>query len=69
MGKATIKSAKSVKRVMAANKQAMRSSVGTIERPKPGAEIFGASNRRVEPTTRLLKGGAVSGRVPERGSK
>ena len=31
--------------------------------------VLGASNRRVEPTTRLLKGGGIAGRVPERGTK
>lgn len=69
MAKAAIRGAKSVKRVTAANKQALASAKGTIHRPGPGAEIFGASNRKVVPTTRLLKGGAIAGTIPERGSK
>ena len=60
--------AKSLKTVTASNTEAMGSAKATINRPKPGVEAFGASNRRVEPTTRLEKG-AVSGTIPERGSK
>ena len=61
--------AKSLKTVTASNTEAMGSAKATINRPKPGVEAFGASNRRVEPTTRLEKSGAVSGTIPERGSK
>ena len=35
----------------------------------PGVEAFGASNKRVVPTTRLEKDGAITGVVPSRGSK
>ena len=64
-----MKSVKSAKRVVASNQKALGSAKATIHRPKPGAEIFGASNRRVEATTRLTKGGAIAGKVPPRGSK
>ena len=46
----------------------MKSTEGTIKRPKPSVEVFGASNRKVTPTTRLTKG-AVGGTIPERGAK
>ena len=46
----------------------MKSTQGVIHRPKPGIEVFGASNRKVTPTTRLTKG-AVGGTIPERGTK
>ena len=46
----------------------MKSTEGVIHRPKPHIEAFGASNRKVTPTTRLTKG-AVGGPVPGRGSK
>ena len=61
MAKATTKT---VKRVV----KPMQSTQGVVHRPKPGKEIFGASNRKVTATTRLTKG-AVGGPVPERGSK
>ncbi len=65
MAKATIKSVKSAKRVVAK----LASTQGVVHRPKPGKEIFGASNRKVTPTTRLEKSGAITGTIPERGSK
>ena len=61
MAKATTKT---VKRVV----KPMKSTQGVVKRPKPSIETFGASNRRVEPTTRLTKG-AVGGTIPPRGSK
>ena len=61
MAKATTKT---VKRVV----KPMKSTEGVIHRPKPHIEAFGASNRKVTPTTRLTKG-AVGGPVPGRGSK
>jgi hypothetical protein len=61
MTKATTKT---VKRVV----KPMKSTEGVIHRPKPHIEAFGASNRKVTPTTRLTKG-AIGGTIPERGSK
>ena len=61
MTKATTKTVKRVVKPMA-------STEGVIRRPKPHIEAFGASNRRVEATTRLTKG-AVGGVIPPRGSK
>ena len=48
MAKAAIRGAKSVKRVTAANKQALASAKGTIHRPGPGARSF----RREQPESR-----------------
>ena len=67
MAKAAIRGAKSVKRVTAANKGDEQLE-GDDQSAEAGRGNFGASNRRVEPTTRLTKG-AVGGRVPECGSK
>jgi hypothetical protein len=60
MAKATTKSGRDVR--------PMKSTEGTVKRPAPHKETFGASNRRVEPTTRLTRG-AVGGTIPERGTK
>ena len=50
----TIKSVKSVKRAVASNKKVMSSSAGHDQSAGGRArKSFGASNRRVEPTTRL----------------
>jgi len=62
MAKATTKT---VKRIVKPTK----STQGAVHRPNPGKEIFGASNRKVTPTTRLEKSGAITGTIPERGSK
>jgi hypothetical protein len=61
MTKATTKTERVVK--------PMKSTQGVIRRPTPGVEAFGASNKRVVPTTRLEKDGAITGVVPSRGSK
>ena len=47
----------------------MQSTQGVIRRPTPGVEAFGASNKRVVPTTRLEKDGSIGGVIPPRGSK
>ena len=61
MAKATTKSERVVR--------PMKSTQGVIHRPKPSVEIFGASNRKVAPTTRLEKDGAITGTIPPRGTK
>ena len=61
MAKATTKSERVVK--------PMKSTQGVVHRPKPSVEIFGASNRKVTPTTRLETSGAITGTIPPRGSK
>jgi len=42
---------------------------GQIKRPSAGKEVFGASNRRAAPSTRIDKSGKVSGKLPKRGTK
>jgi hypothetical protein len=59
---------KTVKRVTAANKQALASAKDTVKRPAQRGEIFGASLPRSEPTHKLV-GGAIVGKPPARGSR
>ena len=43
---------------------------GQIKRPSAGKEVFGASNRRASPSTRIdVKTGKVRGKLPKRGTK
>ena len=47
-----------------------KGSSGQIKRPSAGKEVFGASNRRASPSTRIdVKTGKVSGKLPKRGTK
>ena len=65
MAKATTtRSAKSERDV-----KPMKSTQGVMHPPKPSVEVFGASNRKVTPTTRLETSGAITGTIPPRGSK
>jgi hypothetical protein len=58
-----------VKVVKASNTKALGSSAGTIKRPTAGTEVFGASITRSVPTQRMSKSGAISGKLPPRGTR